>query len=66
VAKDQTRRLARPKAAWTYGGFSRATLYRLIAQKKIRVFRQSPRITLVDLDSIDTLQNNLPETTCQR
>ena len=47
--------------ACAYGKFSRTTLWRLIHRNKVKAYRQSPRMTMIDLDSIDTFQNNLPE-----
>ena len=55
------RRLARMDEACAYGKFSRTTLWRLIHRNKVKAYRQSPRMTMIDLDSIDTFQNNLPE-----
>jgi excisionase family DNA binding protein len=57
------RRVARTNEAAAYGHFSRRTLFRLIDSKKIKAYRYSARLVLVDLDSIDAFQNSLPELT---
>jgi hypothetical protein len=61
-AKPQgARRLARTDEACAYGKFSRATLFRLIDKKIIKAYKQSHKVILIDLDSIDAFQNSLPE-----
>lgn len=58
---DGKRRLARPDEAAAYGHFSSRTLFRLIRQNVIKTYKQSrPRLTLVDLDSIDAFHDSLP------
>ena len=54
------RRVANVEEACIYGRFSRATLYRLIEQKKIKAYKFARR-ALVDLDSIDEWHQSLPE-----
>jgi excisionase family DNA binding protein len=54
------RRLAKTDEACAYGKFSRRTLYRLIEKKLIKAYKRN-RSTMIDLDSIDALNNTLPE-----
>ncbi len=53
------RRLASIKEACEYGKFGHSKLYNLINEARVKAYKFGPR-TLVDLDSIDAMFNELP------
>ncbi len=54
------RRLLDIKTAVLYSGISRARLYILIKQQKIKAYKDGRR-TMVDASSVDAYQNALPQ-----
>ena len=53
------RRLVTFKRALRYGHWSKSRAYELIAQGKIKAYKDG-RMTLVDLDSVDAYRATLP------